>query len=652
MKKCLLILLIPVLSLAQPMDWQPQGIPVEQDGRELPIPFTGGMTDSKPEFVDIDGDGDYDVFIGDNSGKLWFFENVGDSLNSVWEFESDFYDSIYVEMKSSPAFCDIDADSDFDLFTVGYGVIGSYALTIWYYKNNGTPYNPDFEFITDTLAGVYWCQGIDFGDIDNDNDYDLFKGWTGGGGISLYENYGDSSSYLFQNSILIQSTSTHNDPKLCDLDNDEDLDIVYRLENGNVYYLRNDGTPYQYNFTVVTQNLVPDVGVDAAPALVDIDGDGDLDLFAGTGAAGWFTLFGNIHYFENTGSPEVYQFREITDNYFTIDTGCKSVPRLIDIDNDGDLDLFIGNMSGILTYYENIGTASEPHFTLEYINFPGIAPAAYLSPEFVDIDADGDYDLFHGWYTSNSEGKLALYENTGTPEIPQLEVITYDLLGPFNDGEVSPALCDIDNDGDFDLFIGSEWGNIIYYRNDGDSSRFNFNLMNENYQNIDVGLLAKPFFYDIDQDGDYDLFVGCGMYNTYFFENIGNPNWANFVEVSSSWENAENHSGYSAPCLVDIDNDDDADLFIGGADGGVTFYRNQANPSTVVLMVSISPPDVILHWNPIVGASEYRIYTDDTPYFLPTGLPAFTVLPPDTSYIHSDAVNSNTKLFYRVVVGN
>ncbi len=90
MKKCLLIILIPVLSLAQPMIWEPQGIPVDQDGRLLPIPFTGGMTDSKPEFVDIDGDGDYDVFIGDNSGKLWYFENVGDSLNPVWEFVSDF----------------------------------------------------------------------------------------------------------------------------------------------------------------------------------------------------------------------------------------------------------------------------------------------------------------------------------------------------------------------------------------------------------------------------------------------------------------------------------------------------------------------------------------------------------------------------------
>ncbi len=190
----------------------------------------------------------------------------------------------------------------------------------------------------------------------------------------------------------------------------------------------------------------------------------------------------------------MYQFIERTDSYFDIDTGDISVPRLVDIDDDGDSDLFIGSMSGILTYYENIGTASEPHFTLEYINFPGIAPAAYLSPEFVDIDADGDYDLFHGWYTSNSQGKIALYENTGTPKVPQLEVITYDLLGPFNDGMVSPALCDIDNDGDYDLFIGGHFGNIIYYRNDGDSSRFHFNLYSVNYQNINVIGMALPFF--------------------------------------------------------------------------------------------------------------------------------------------------------------
>ena len=651
MKKILLILIFTVAAYSQPMDWEPQGIPVTQEGRELPIPFTGGMTDSKPEFVDIDGDGDYDVFIGDNSGKLWYFENIGDSLNPVWEFVSDFYDSIDMGIYSAPSFCDIDNDADFDLFSCqGYGGY------IYKYMNNGNINSPIFISIAETLETVLSFPTIDFADLDNDSDYDIIG--TAADDMPYFENIGTVYNYCFTAIDTLAQANDFINVSVNDIDGDLDYDFLCGVENGNIWYLRNDGDPYQYNFTVVTQNLVPDVGVDAAPALVDIDGDGDLDLFAGTGAAGWFTLFGNIHYFENTGSPEVYQFIERTANYFTIDTGKKSVPRLVDIDGDGDLDLFIGNMSGILTYYENIGNAAAPHFTLEYINYPGIAPAASLSPEFVDIDADGDYDLFHGWYNSNSQGKIALYENIGTANNPQLEVITYDLLGPFNDGEVSPALCDIDNDGDFDLFIGGYPGNIMYYRNEGDFSRFNFNLVNENYEYIDVGIRARPFFYDIDNDDDYDLFVGCAFSDTfnthgiYFYENIGSAYIANFELVSTAWEDACTHTGYTAPCLVDIDDDDDADLFIGGADGGVTFYRNQANPSTVVLMVSISPPDVILHWNPIVGASEYKIYTDDTPYFLPSGVPAFTIFPPDTFYIHSDAVNSNTKLFYRVVVGN
>ena len=149
MKKYLFFILIPVLSLSQPMDWEPQGIPVTQEGRELPIPFTGGMTDSKPEFVDIDGDGDYDVFIGDNSGKLWYFENVGDSLNPVWEFVSDFYDSIDVGMAGGyPSFIDIDNDNDEDLF-----IADLYYGNIHYYENIGTTISAEFEFVTDTICG-------------------------------------------------------------------------------------------------------------------------------------------------------------------------------------------------------------------------------------------------------------------------------------------------------------------------------------------------------------------------------------------------------------------------------------------------------------------------------------------------------------------
>ena len=129
MKKLLILLLLPLLTFAQPMQWQPQGIPVEENGRIIPIPWSGGMTDSKPEFVDIDDDGDYDCFIGDNTGKLWYFENIGTEIEPVWEFVTDFYDSIDVEMYCSPAFCDIDADSDFDLFTIGHGLIGIYTKT-------------------------------------------------------------------------------------------------------------------------------------------------------------------------------------------------------------------------------------------------------------------------------------------------------------------------------------------------------------------------------------------------------------------------------------------------------------------------------------------------------------------------------------------
>ncbi|MEO2158547.1 MAG: VCBS repeat-containing protein, partial [bacterium] len=141
----------------------------------------------------------------------------------------------------------------------------------------------------------------------------------------------------------------------------------------------------------------------------------------------------------------------------TLTRGSNSTPVLHDIDHDGDLDLFVGESSGELNFYRNVGTAGDPSFELVSDRFADIDVGRRSFPTFADINGDGNAELFIGSET----GEISMYrEEFSTAALSFKHDPTFSLsLNNYS----TPSLVDIDADGKLDVISGSISGGLIFY---------------------------------------------------------------------------------------------------------------------------------------------------------------------------------------------
>lgn len=660
----ILFILVTTAS-AQPLQFelQPEAFPASINGWNLHSPWAGGNDKTTPELCDIDSDGDLDYFSGSITKNFWFFKNIVTSSQPSFQYISCNFESLVPicpgAAYSCIRFCDLNGDELTDVIISN----GIPCVKI----NLGTPFQWDFSGPLDTLQDQnnmdVWGTYMQFVDIDSDSDYDLFTGFWDSQVHTLrfYENVGNVQNYDFhlitQSWQNIQMTGGHESPCFADLDSDGDLDLLVGTGQGKIYYYRNDGTPQVPQMVYVTNNFCNiDVQEDASPELADIDGDEDMDLFVGRSpdAANALMTQGDVYFYENVGTVQNYNFQFVTTNYLTFDNGKYAKPQLVDIDADGDPDLFSREGSEILLY-RNQGDINNPQFIYDTNNFGNISVPS-ISPWFCDIDNDNDYDLFCGTSAIPGPPGLYLYINQGTPRTPNYLLYSTNLVpGVFNQSSVVivPVTADIDADGDFDLFVSDDNGHLYYFKNTGSPSNFQFQYQTNNWQNIYNYAIHHFFcFYDIDNDGDLDLFfmgvLPTNEYALFFYRNVGTPQNADMVlETNDLFPDL--NIAQAVPFVTDIDLDGDGDLFVGDTWGGIRFFRNMDNPYQAEISISISGNDVILHWNAIEGAEEYKIFYSDIPYFTPAGIPQSTILPPNTSWTDVNAINQG-KRYYRVVV--
>ena len=204
-----------------------------------------------------------------------------------------------------------------------------------------------------------------------------------------------------------------------------------------------------------------------------------------------------------------------------------------DYDNDGDLDLVVGNLNGDYIY---INEGNNEFTESEIID---TNPTNFV--KWIDLDGDLDLDLFIG---NKGSTPNYMFYNQGNGNLIQNEFLTdYDITGIDNG--------DFDNDGDLDLIVAA-WGDDYTYifLNDGNnnfSPDFNNEIFNEA---ISVSVA------DVDNDSHLDIItgVGCCINSSEIYKNDGTGIFSLFSQFGSE------NSALNSLRIVDVDNDGDMDI--------------------------------------------------------------------------------------------
>ncbi len=467
-------------------------------------------------------------------------------------------------------------------------------------------------------SGLYqnpFAGGIDnprfqFVDIDGDQDLDLFIIDSD----EVFQFYKCEGVGIYKLVPYINfGIQTINWIKFIDIDADGDLDCFGNNLNLGITFNKNIGSKTNPIFQLIsngikdTSNNFVSCEFYAVPDFADIDADGDYDLFSGTSN-------GQVTFYENIGTSVLFKFRYVTDYWqqlniqgiggivqkekFNQQKHGSCVLEFFDADSNNTIDLFWGDFFNSSLYYlQNIGTKTQAKMVLRDSTYPKESPvktAGFNMTQHLDYDGDKKIDLIVGsLFFTQSTNSFIFYKNTGSNKLPYYQLASNSLLPMVDVGSRSfPTFCDIEGDGDQDLLVGGDRGNITLFTNIGNNTNPHFNGNDNVIATLVSSYYVTPTAGDLNNDGKHDLLVGDYSGNIRFFKNTSLGNNISFSLESFTLDTLDVGSN-SAPLLADITNDSLLDLLIGNSAGKIIFYKNIGTKSIPKFQLTTGVTDSI-----------------------------------------------------------
>jgi hypothetical protein len=589
------------------------GSPIQVGVRSVPCP------------ADIDEDFDLDLVIGDNLGKVQWFENRNGQLYSRGYLKSDSQD-LSVDGFSAPLVLGWESESTSrDFATRNDGVFldnttasildnevirgggGGYAI----FASNSSVLLEDNGWIsggkglyrggtpTKSSTGGHGILAMDSNLVisntpvaagdGSDSSREKDEGGDGGIGIQV-----SNGSLMFLNSSAIGGAGRLG---LATKGIGGIGVVVEGVSNafmdsssigGRIGLVSSDSGTYLRNGVLSSQDIDFDLGNASSTTSMNTSFDRSKVVFRdilSTMTVGWHL---NVLALDNMSSPLSKSELRVWPATFTNEGLLGLSPSVIgpaspavgNLSSVNDIDLLVGDGSGIVHHYIWNGSRFIYNGTLNRSSGVPVSVVGPCSPDLADWNGDGDQDLFLG----DANGSIWLFNNTGNGTFD--DGITLNLTTDIAiniSAQARPRIVDWDRDGHLDLLVGGD-GFIKFFRNSGSGKFWSGQNVRADGSEITHGAWSSAHVVDFDGDGLLDLTVGKsdGTLVLYLNDTFKELKLGGYLKTNNSLIHDVNVGDDSIPTMKDMNGDGHSDLLVGNSDGDIFWFSSNRYVGDIV----------------------------------------------------------------------